>query len=263
VGISFVLLIWAIVGFLVACVGAVVLGAATAFATRGSNARPAAAPQPPVSPSVVRKLLSAAFLKVRSSRRFAIIAASAFPFVCLGWGGAVFFFQAAVNQVLLHRDPGLGDTWECPLPNGYALLMIDDTDHGWVYNPATQTGGGVGEQEDAVPGISVVQVAGRYILGKVDGKALDRPNFGNNVSAKHPDSFFLLDTQDGKRQNFAKYDSLVRAAEPLAIQPKLESIEVVYRHFRFTWFDAFAAFLFVVPPILGFFLLFLWVLYLR
>jgi hypothetical protein len=51
----------------------------------------------------------------------------------LGWCG--FVFQAIVNVVLLHRDIGLGDGFECPLPNGYALSFIDTTDIGTVYEP--------------------------------------------------------------------------------------------------------------------------------
>jgi hypothetical protein len=239
-GIGFVLLIWAVVGLIVACVGALVLGGVTAFAT----------------------------LEVRRFRRLTIIAASAFPFVCLGWGGAVFVFQAAVNEFLLHRDPGLGDTWECPLPNGYSLMMIDDTDNGWVYNPATQgVPGGVGEQEDAVAGVSQIQVAGRYILGSVDGKAFEHPTVVDGVvtdaSNRRADSFFLLDTKTGKRQDYPGYAALVSAAQPLAIQAKFEPIHAVYQRYRFTWFDLFAAISFFGPPLLGAILLFWWVLHLR
>jgi hypothetical protein len=108
-GIGMVLIAAAIVASIMAGMAAVVLGAATWFATKGIQGR----------------------LKV-------VLTASVFPFVCLGWAGLVFFFQAFVNQELLHRDPGAGDAWQCPLPNGYGILMIDVTDHGWVYNPKTQ-----------------------------------------------------------------------------------------------------------------------------
>jgi hypothetical protein len=238
-GLGFVLLIWAAVGLVAASVGAVVLGAATAFATR----------------------------KVARVRRLTILAAAASPFICLGWGGAVFIFQAAVNQIFLHRDPGLGDTWACPLSNGYAVLMIDETDDGWVYNPATQESGSVTEQEDAVDGVAVVQVSGRYILGRVNGKSLDRPNFVNGMAleptTKHSDSFFLLDTQTGRRENFTTLDGLQGATKPLAIQLRLQPIAAVYQHYRYTWFDAFAGLVLVAPPLLGFVSLCLWVQHLR
>src|SRR5213593_5214785 len=106
-GIGIVLLFWAIAGTISASVGALVFGGLTALLTSGAV----------------------------EGRRKIIVGAFAFPFICLGWAGLVFVFQAAVNGFLLQRDPGLGDTWYCPLPNGYAITMIDVTDQGWVYNP--------------------------------------------------------------------------------------------------------------------------------
>jgi len=66
------------------------------------------------------------------------MAATSFPFLCLAWGCGVFIFQGVINEAVFHRDPGLGDLWQCPLPNGYALTMVDVPAHGRVYNPATQ-----------------------------------------------------------------------------------------------------------------------------
>jgi hypothetical protein len=59
----------------------------------------------------------------------------------------------------------------CSLPNRYQVMMIDVTDQGWVYNPMTQPGSGVGEREDAIAGVRNVQVAGRYILGATESRA--------------------------------------------------------------------------------------------
>jgi hypothetical protein len=165
-----VLIAWAVVGTILAGVAAVVLGGATALLTK----------------------------RVPRWRRTAILLAAVLPFFCLAWGGGVFMFQAIVNEILFHRDPGLGDTWETPLPNGYAVLMIDDTDHGWVYNPKTQVPGGVSEQEDAPFGVRVLQVQGPYIIGGLDSKA-----FGSSCDNEtRVDSYFLLDTHSGKRTNF-------------------------------------------------------------
>src|SRR5579872_2218365 len=136
-GIGFVLLLWAVAGTILAGLGAVILGGATAFFTR----------------------------RVNKGRRRAVSAAILFPFACLAWAGAVFVVQAIVNESVLHRDPGLGDTWHCPLPNGYMITMIDVTDQGWVYSPKTQgPDGALAEQEDAIAGVRMLQVAGRYIL---------------------------------------------------------------------------------------------------
>ena len=231
-GIGFVLLIWAVVGTILAFIGALVLASATWLFTRGAA----------------------------RGRRMAIIAAGLFPFACLAWGGSMFFIQAVVNEGLLHRDPGAGDAWHSPLPNGYAILMIDVTDQGWVYNPKTQgSDSAVGEQEDAVAGVRDVQVAGRYILGGVDSKAFE--DLGK--ASHHVDSYFLLDTQTGKRTQYQDYDALRRAAVALNIAPNLQPINDVYAKYRFTWFEVFAGLLFILPPIAGALLLLRWVVRLR
>jgi hypothetical protein len=178
VGIGFVLLLWAILGLASASVGAIVFGGGAAFLTRGAE----------------------------TGRPRLIAAASFFPFLCLAWAGAVFVFQATVNEMVLHRDPGLGDTWECPLPDGYALLMIDTTDEGWVYNPKTQPWGGVGEQGDTVANVRTIQISGRYILGGSNVRSFE--DFGDGP--ERVDSYFLLDTQAGKHANHVSYEALRR-----------------------------------------------------
>jgi hypothetical protein len=230
-GIGIVLLLWAVVGAILAGVGMLVLGGITANFLRGVN----------------------------EGRRKAIIAAGLFPFVCLGWAAVVFFFQAAVNEGVLHRDPGLGDVWECPLPNGYALLMIDVEDQGWVYNPKTQVDGGVGEQEDAVSGVRLVQVAGRYILGGRDSRSFEQSGNGDGKV----DSYFLLDTSTGKRQTFLTYDALRSVAGQLGVQVSLQPIEVAYSKYRFTYFDVLVGFLLCVPLLLAAWLLVRWIVRLR
>src|ERR1700738_2467092 len=140
-GIGIVLIFGAVAGGLMAAIGMVVLRATATFLPR----------------------------RVTKDHRGVILAASLFPFVCLAWGSAVFVFQAIVNETVFHRDPGIGDSWRCPLPNGYAVLMIDVTDSGLVYNTKTQPlSGDVVGQEDVVSDVSVLQVAGRYIVGGTD-----------------------------------------------------------------------------------------------
>src|SRR5215467_1221656 len=229
-GIGFVLSIWAVIGTIFASVGAVVLGFTTAYFTRGAQ-------------------------KVR---KWLILAVSVFPFFCLGWGGGVFTFQAIVNEMVLHRDAGLGDTWKCPLPNGYAILMIDTTDHGFVYNPKTQSEGGVGEQEDAVGGVRDLQVAGRYILGGADS------HWGPSENSKpQVDSYFLLDAQIGKHSNFSTQESLRNHALGMGIGLNLEPIDVVYSRYRFTRFEIFSGLLLCLPPLVIAFLLLGWMIRLR
>lgn len=231
-GIGFVLLLWAMIGMLLACAGAAVLGVATALLTRG----------------------------VERGRSRAIVVASLFPFISLGWGGAVFAFQAVVNEGLLHRDPGLGDTWHCPLQNDYQLMFIDVTDQGIVYNPKTQPAAdGVADQEDAVYGVRRLQVAGPYILGGADTHSFEH----SGEESDRVDSYFVLDTRTGRRTTMPNYDALRTAALQLGVQTKLEPIYSIYSRYRFTWFDVFAGLLFCIPPAAGFSLLIWWILRLR
>jgi hypothetical protein len=230
-GLGIVLIFWVIAGVVVAVVGALVIGAATAFLTR----------------------------RVQDRRRV-ILTASFFPFLCLAWGGAVFVFQAVINEGVLNRDVGLGDTWHCPLPNGYSLIMIDVTDHGWVYNPKTQgPGGAVGEQEDSVADVRLVQLSGTYLLGGAGGSSFEE----TESTGVQLNSYFLLDTRTGKRTNFTTYDTFAAAARRLGVEPKLEPIYTVYARYRFTWFEVFVGLLCAVPPLAGLGILRWWILRLR
>lgn len=229
-GIGFVLLFWAVIGTILSGLAAIVFGGFAAVFTR----------------------------RVIKGRRPAILAATLLPFACFAWAGVIFAFQSLVNEGLLHRDPGLGDAWSCPLPNGYQILMIDVTDYGWVYNPKTQFGyDGVGEREDAVFGVRLVQIAGPYIFGGVDE---DSPP---ELDSAKIDSYFMLDARTGKRTKLPNYDALSSAAGQLGIQLHLEPIDRVYRKYRFSWFDVFAGVLFCVPILIAFFFLVRWVLRLR
>ena len=227
-GIGFVLFLWAFVGTILAIVSALVFSGTTALITLGAQ----------------------------NGRKRVILAAGLLPFVCLAWAGTVFVFQAVVNESLLHRDAGLGDSWRCPLPNGYALLMIDLTDHGWVYNPKTQRhDDSVSEGEDAISGVRTLQVAGHFILGSSDS------NWSEHLEGNESliDSFFIIDTTTGKRTTLSDKQALSVAAKQLGIQLDLAPINVVYSKYRFTTFDVFAVFLLLLPPIGTAFFLVKWV----
>lgn len=218
-GIGIVLWISAIAGTILACIGAVVLGAVTLFLTR----------------------------RATKDRTLTFLASVAFPLCCVGWAALLFVFQALVNGTM-HRDPGLGDSWDCPLPNGYAITMIDVTDHGWVYNPKTM-GAGLSEQDDAVGGVVVVQVAERYILGGADSHEATHAGSDNGAV----DSYFILDTQTGEKTSFSTMGDLRTSAQKLGINPNLQPIVAVYSNYRFTWFDVLVGALLVIP-LLSYFL---------
>ncbi len=231
-GIAFVLLIWGVLGFAAASIGLCALGWTTAFLTRG----------------------------VPEGRRRAIITSGLFPFGCLAWAVVVFFFQAYVNLRYFDRDPGIGDTWECPVPNGYHIVMIDVTDQGTIYNPKTQAhSDGVSSQDDTVFGVRTLQVAGPYLLGGVDGKFSEHVADGK----EQVDSYFFHDSRTGKRSDFPSMVLLGESARHLGVSLRLEPIEQVYFEYRGTWFDRLTAVLFLAPPILCFALLVRWIVRLR
>lgn len=217
-GIAFVLVIWGFIALVFAGVGALALPWLVTHFTRGAN----------------------------GSRRRLLFAAALFPVACLAWAGAVFVFQAAVNVALLHRDIGLGDGVDCPLPNGYALSFIDVTDIGTLYNPENRPLWS-DVRGNAVKGVRAMQLAGRYVLAGSDTKWLER--FGDEGGPI--DSYFLLDTRTGKRDDFKSYEELSQAAQELKVKPDLAPISSLYLKYRFTWFDAFAGILLIGPPLAG------------
>jgi hypothetical protein len=218
-GIVIVLLFWAFAGCIGAAVAAVALSGFTGFLTRGCGGR--------------GKIITQSVT---------------YPFLSLCWVVLIFVVYAIVNVGFLDRDPGLGDSWECPLPNGYRLLMIDVTDHGTVYNPKMQTLGGVSSREDAVFGVRTLQVSGQYIFGGVDKTAFG----GLGPDTTRIDSYFVLDTSTNKRLEVADYGSLVAEAEKRGIKLELEPFSRVYGRYRFSWFEVVAGILFLLPPVWAF-----------
>ena len=225
-GIGIVLIFWAIAGTIVTGIGCAAMAALATFLTR----------------------------RVTKHRKKTIIAATLFPVACFVWAGALFFAQAIVNTVLLDRDPGLGDGWYCPLPNGYRVEFIDVTDHGWITNPKTQPDGIIAETDDSISGVRQAQVSGQYILGATDSKA-----FGSRGDEKHVDGYFIIDTKRRAKDKFASMDELKAAAGKLGITVNLEPIYNVYGRYRWSWFDGFIGILFVGVPFVAFVLLMLWV----
>ena len=228
-GIGFVLLIWAVVGFVMASLGSLVMMAIAKSLTR----------------------------YVGLSRHAFVLAAGIFPFVCLGWAGTVFVFQAVVNTVFLHRDPGAGDYWVCPLSNGYALSFVDTMDHGELYDPKTQNDpDAIASQRDTVFGVSLLQISGQYILGGASSET-----FPSEYS--RADRYFLIDGKARTRRDFGNIDELKQAAAQVGVQVNLEPVDQIYSKYRFTWFDVFVAFLFCAPLLVYAGVLLWWLIRLR
>jgi hypothetical protein len=108
-----------------------------------------------------------------------------------------------------------------------------------------------------VAGVGTVQVAERYIFGAADSHLSD---FGKPTQV---DSWFVLDTNTGKRKNFKNSEDLTRAASQLGVQLNLEDIEAVYSRYRFTWFEVLVGLLLFIPLAAYFVMPARWILRLR
>jgi hypothetical protein len=205
---------------------------------------------------------TAAYFLARKSGRWkrAVIAAAIFPFLCEGFAGAWFVVYAVINYEVFHRDPMLGDTWETPMPNGYALMMIDVTDEGTVYNPKTQPGGGlVVGREDAAFGVRQLQVRGNLIFG-----ARDSGYFGRiGHDSKIVDKWFELDTSQNRSTEFASLEDLRREAAAKGVRLQLREFQSVFSDYRTTWFDYLAFAILLLTPLVGFIALASWIWRLR
>ncbi len=208
-GILFVLIIYAVVLTFGAAVGSSILGAVTYRLTKDSGPK----------------------------RKSAITASRLFPFACVAFAGIWFIGYAVINYAVFHRDAGLGDSWQTPLPNGYALMMIDTTDQGTVYNPRTQPNqDSVIGKEDTVFGVRELQVSKALIFGARDTGYFSR--IGRD--SKYVDSYFELDTSHGKRADFGSLADLRLDAARQGISLNLRDFDSVFNDYRNTWFDYLA-----------------------
>jgi hypothetical protein len=186
----------------------------------------------------------------REGRTRLILWTCVYPFACFMWFLAVFVFQAYVNEAVLYRDPGTGHLYQTPLPNGYAVLLIDEIHDGSVFNPATHFSDASNNDvhpdgTDAVSGVRVLQLAGNKILGGAGPMG----QYSSTATRDRVDFYFLLDTDAHTRTNFQTYDDLTKAARASGIQPHLEPLLTVYERYRYTWFDLSALALFCVPAL--------------
>ena len=153
----------------------------------------------------------------------------------------------------MHRDPGLGDGWYTPLPNGYELNMIDTTDQGTV-----STQGGMNDLS-AERGVRQLQVHGNYILGAQDSGYIQRLGQESTVV----DAWFALDTQTGKTQHFKSQTELQSCTSRQGFRLALRPFDSVFRDYRNTWFDYCAGTILILMPLVAFGVLVRWIWTLR
>jgi hypothetical protein len=227
-GIIVVLIFYAAGLTIAACIGSVVLGIVTFALTKSAG----------------------------PERRRAVLASIIFPFACVIFAGGWFVAYAVINYDLFHRDPMLGDSWETPLPNGYALMMIDTTDQGTVYNPKTQADRGlVIGREDALFGVRQLQVSKDLIFGARDSGYFDR--IGQDSRAV--DSYFELNTSQKTHTEFRSLEELRRRATSEGVSLNLREFQSVFGDYRTTWFDYFAGSILFFVPTAGFIFLVRWI----
>jgi hypothetical protein len=202
--------------------------------------------------SIVFKLIPRSGIR----RKRAVVVATLFPFVCVGYAGIWFIAYAAINDVIFHRDPGLGDSWYTPLPNGYALMMIDTTDQGTVYNPKTQPErNGVIGRDDAVFGVRELQVSGDLTFGGRDTGYFGRLGQESNTV----DSYFGLNIKTGSHKEYLSLNELREHASAEGVRLNLHRFSDVFSEYRTTWFDYTAGFILVLIPLLAFCFLGRWI----
>jgi hypothetical protein len=86
---------------------------------------------------------------------------------------------------MFHRDPGIGDGWVCPLPNGYAIGMIDFTDRGYVYKETQDI-----NSRNALVNVCLLQIAGHYMAGGVNYRT--DVNHGPGITTPYSPVFFSI-----------------------------------------------------------------------
>jgi len=227
-GLLFVLILYAVAMTIAASIGAVILGI-VAFRLIGESG---------------------------PKRSRAILVSVLFPFACVVFASGWFIAYAVINATVFHRDPGIGDDWETPLPNGYAIRMIDVTDQGEIYNPRTQPiESGPRDKQDEAFGVREVQVASSLIFGASDSGWFGRR--GQNSS--FVDTYFELNTVTGTRTEFKSLDELRQRAASEGVRLSLRQIASVYSDYRFTWFDYTVGAILLLIPLAGLLALARWI----
>ena len=217
-GLLFVLMLYAIVFSVLACISSIVLGYITRKLTRLAS----------------------------SGGRRAVVFAIAVPWLCIGIGFLGFVGYAVMNSAVFDRDPGLGDSWHTPIPNGYSLEAIDVTDFGTVFNPKTQRfPDSIGSQEDAVFGVRRLEIDNNLISGTYDGN----PTFEKPPTFE--DHYFSLDTNTGKRSEFSSLPELETYLAQRGIKAHLRSFWEVFCDYRNTWFDWVTLIIGISVPLIG------------
>ncbi|HEY4358875.1 MAG TPA: hypothetical protein VGN16_24220 [Acidobacteriaceae bacterium] len=182
------------------------------------------------------------------------------PFLSVAFLGVWFIGYWVMNDTFFHRDPGLGDSWYTPMPNGYMMDMIDVTNRGIVYNPKSQGySGSVHSASDAVFDVVRLQVDGNWIAGTICSDVIQHMQ----QDLLPEDKYFLLNIAAGKTETFTDLQSLKAALATHGLALHLRTFWEVFCDYRNTWFDYAAGILALLVPCTAFVCFVLYVIKLR
>ena len=177
-----------------------------------------------VAAVAVRGIVRRALPLAAAGRPIAEKAAFILPLVCVVFWAISWIAYAAINDRVFHRDPGLGDSWFTPMPNGDVLAAIDIPDVGYI-----ETSG----QVQLVSDVTRLQVDPGWIAGSYDTAARGFRTARGDIDK----GFFLLNVATNARQDFSTSDELASALGQRSLALHLRPFETVFHEYRNTWFD--------------------------
>jgi hypothetical protein len=166
-------------------------------------------------------------------------------------------------STLRGRDRGWGDTWQTPVLGNYSLRMVAVTDHGTIFDRTDSeisSRGSIGStlgHRDVIFGVRRLEVRAPFLLGTA------APGLSTGASHDPETLFFILDTRTGNRIDEDSLPALEAAAEKLGGPLNLRPVKEIYGQLRYGKADLIPLFAFVIPPVLGSWLLGRWFLRLR
>ena len=184
--------------------------------------------------------------KVAHPKRLITTFAFTLPFLCVVYAGLWFVTYYAINDLVFHHDPGLGDGWYTNIGNGYAIDMIDVTDQGIIVHPTLGDSNGLNNQE-GIDGVRRLQVSTPYLFGTQDLHAFEHLGQKSNEE----DVFFVVNTLDHKQTKFSNESDLRAFASRQGRSLDLRPIASIYDKFRFGWFDYCAFAVLLLLPLAG------------
>ncbi|HVG25056.1 MAG TPA: hypothetical protein VND45_12925 [Thermoanaerobaculia bacterium] len=147
-----------------------------------------------------------------------IVVAGALPFALLAYAGVAFGVYALWCENVRRVDPGIGDVWQVPLPNGWRFLMIDTPDSAMLVPPSG------------------------------DNIAVDRARLGmrgDTILVADAGQFFAIDTKTRRRTEFASEEAMLRTFG--SSRGELSDANWFYTRRRWTIADALAGVVIAAP----------------